>query len=41
VLQGRICRGLLLFHEFDFEVAMKPEILNVGPNHLSRITDGE
>jgi hypothetical protein len=31
----------LLFQEFDFEVVVKPGILNAGPNHMSRITNGE
>jgi hypothetical protein len=30
-----------LFQEFYFEVIVKPEKLNVGPDHLSRITNGE
>ena len=38
---GRICRWLLLFQEFEFEVVVKPGKLNVGPNHLSRIDTGE
>ena len=41
VLGGRICRWLLLFQEYDFEIILKPRKLNVGPNHLSRITNGE
>jgi hypothetical protein len=41
VLGGRICRWLLLFQEFDFEVIVKLGKLNVGPDHLSRITNGE
>jgi hypothetical protein len=41
VLGGRICRWLLLFQEFDFEVIVKPGKLNGGFNHLSRITNGE
>jgi hypothetical protein len=41
VLGGRICRWLLLFQEFDFEVFVKPGRLNVGPYYLSRITNGE
>jgi hypothetical protein len=41
VLGGMICRWLLLFEEFDFEVVVKPGKLNVGPNHLSRVTNGE
>jgi hypothetical protein len=34
VLGGRICRWLLLFQEFDFEVIVKPGKLNVGSDHL-------
>jgi hypothetical protein len=41
VLGGRICRWLLLFQEFDFKVIFKPGNLNAGPDHLSRITNGE
>jgi hypothetical protein len=41
VLGGRICRWILLFQEFDFEVVVKPARLNGGPDHLSRITNGE
>ena len=41
VLEGRICRWLLLFQEFTFEVIFKPERLNVGPDHLSRMENGE
>jgi hypothetical protein len=41
VLGGRICRWLLLFQEFDFEVIVKPEKLNAGPDHLSRVANGE
>jgi hypothetical protein len=41
VLGGIICRWLLLFQEFDFEVIFKPGNLNVGPDHLSRVTNGE
>ena len=37
VLGGRICRWLILFQEFDFEIVVKPGRLNAGPNHLSRI----
>jgi hypothetical protein len=31
VLGGRICRWLLLFQEYDFEVIVKPRKLNAGP----------
>jgi hypothetical protein len=41
VLGGRICRWLLLFQEVDFEVIVKPGKLNAGPDHLSRVTNGE
>jgi hypothetical protein len=41
VLGGRICKCLLLFQEFDFEVIVKPGKLNAGPDHLSRVTNGE
>jgi hypothetical protein len=41
MLGGRICRWLLLFQEFDFEVIVKPEKLNAGSDHLSRVTNGE
>jgi hypothetical protein len=41
VLGGSTFRWLLLFQEFDFEVIVKPGKLNVGPDNLSRITNGE
>jgi len=41
VLGGRICRSLLLFQDFDFEVVVNPGRLNLGPNHLFRITNRE
>jgi hypothetical protein len=41
VFGGRICRSLLLFQEFDFEIVVKPGRLNAGPDHMSRITNGE
>jgi hypothetical protein len=41
VFGGRIFRWLLLFQEFNFEVIVKPGKLNVGPDHLSRVTNGE
>jgi hypothetical protein len=41
ILGGRICRWLLLFQEFDFEVIVKPEKPNIGPDHLSMITNGQ
>ena len=41
VLGGNICRWILLFQEFDFEVIVRPGRLNVGPYHLLRIESGE
>ena len=38
---GRICRWLLLFQEYEFEVVVRPRKLNVSPNHLSQIDTGE
>ena len=40
-LGGRICRWLLLFQEYDFEIIMKPGRLNARPDHLSQIDSGE
>ena len=37
VLRGIICRWILLFQEYDFEVIVKPRCLNAGPDHLSQI----
>jgi hypothetical protein len=41
VLGGMIYRWLLLFQEFDSEVIFKLGKLNAGPDHLSRVTNGE
>jgi hypothetical protein len=41
VLGGRIYRWMLLFQEFDFEVIVKPGKMNAGPDHFSRVTNGE
>ena len=41
VLGGRICRWLLLFQEYDFEIIVKLGRLNIGPDHLSWIDSGE
>ena len=41
VLGGISFRWLLLFQEFDFEVIVKLGKLNAGPDHLSRVTNGE
>jgi len=38
---GRICRWLLLFQEFEFDVVVRPGRENVGPDHLSRVETGE
>ena len=37
MLGGRICRWILLFQEYDFEVVVKPGRLNAGPDHVSRM----
>jgi hypothetical protein len=41
VLGGRICRWLLLFQEYDFEIIVKLGRMNKGPDHLSRLEHGE
>jgi hypothetical protein len=41
MLWGRICRWLLFFQEYNFEVVVKPGKRNVGPNHLLHILSGE
>eukprot|EP00253_Pinus_taeda_P006002 PITA_06002 len=41
VLGGKICRWLLLFQEYDFEVIVKSRQLNARPDHLSRIETSE
>ena len=41
VLGGRICKWLLLFQEYDFEIIVKPGRLNAGPDHLLWIDSGE
>ena len=41
VLGGNICRWLLLFQEYDFEIIVKLGRLNVGPDPLSRLELGE
>jgi hypothetical protein len=41
VLEGQICRWLLLFQEFSFDIIVKPGKLNVRPDHLSRLELGE
>ena len=41
VLEGRICRWLLLFQEFSFEVIIKPGRCNMGLDHLFRLESRE
>jgi hypothetical protein len=41
ILEGRICRWLLVFQEFSFEIIVKLGRCIVGPNHLSRLESGE
>ena len=41
MLEGRICRWLLLFQEFSFEVIINLGRCNVGPDHLSRLDSWE
>ena len=41
MLGGRICRWLLWFQEFDFEIVVNLGRLNVGPVHLSCVENGE
>ena len=41
VLGGHICRWILLFQEYDFEMIVKPRRLYAGLDHLSRIETGE
>jgi hypothetical protein len=41
VLGGRICKWILLFQEYDFEIMVKPGRMNKGPDQLSRLEHGE
>ena len=41
MLGGKICKWILLFQEFDFEIIVKLGHLNVSPDHLSRIETSE
>lgn len=41
VLESRICRCLLPFQEFTFEVVFKLERMNVGLDNLSRLETRE
>ena len=38
---GGFFHWLLLLQEFNFEIIVKPDRLNLGPDHLSRIESGE
>jgi hypothetical protein len=40
LLRGRIYRWILLFQEFDFKVIVNLGKLNIGLDHLSRVTNG-
>lgn len=41
MLGGKICRWMLLFEGYNFEFILKPRQLNIGPDHLSSIENGE
>jgi hypothetical protein len=41
VLGGRICRWILLFQEYDFDIVVKTGRMNKRPDHLSRLEHGE
>jgi hypothetical protein len=41
VLGGRICRWLIMFQEYDFEIIVKPGRMKKGPDHLSQLEHGE
>jgi hypothetical protein len=41
VLGGRICICLMLFQEYFFEIVVKQGRMNKGPDHLSRLENGE
>jgi hypothetical protein len=41
VLGGRICRWILLFQEYDFEIVFKPGRMKKGLDHLSWLEHGE
>jgi hypothetical protein len=38
---GGICRWILLFQEYDFEIIIKLGRMNKGLDHLSRLEHGE
>jgi hypothetical protein len=41
VLEGIICRWLLRFQEFSFEVIINIGRCNIGPDHMFRLESGE
>jgi hypothetical protein len=41
VLEGILCKWLLLFQEYDFEILVKLGRMNKGLDHLSRLEHGE
>jgi hypothetical protein len=41
VLGGIICRWILLFQQYKFELIVKPKKFNLGLDHLSWILSGE
>jgi hypothetical protein len=41
VLGGRLCRWLLLFQKYDFEIVVNPGRMNKGPDHLLKFEYGE
>jgi hypothetical protein len=41
VLGGIICRWILLFQEYDIQIMVKLGRMNKGPDHLSRLENGE
>jgi hypothetical protein len=40
MLGGIICRWILLFQEYDFEIVVKTGRMNKGPDHLSMLEHG-
>jgi hypothetical protein len=41
VLGGRICKLIMLFQKYDFEIVVNPGRMNKEPHHLSRLEHGE
>jgi hypothetical protein len=41
MLGGIICRWILLFQEYDFEIVVKLGRMNKGPDHLSSLEHGK